>query len=1065
MTHAPSVRKRRWRAFTGAATACVLAAALTTAVGTSPAVAADEDLAQYVDPFIGTDEADVTNAPLGGKLGGAFPGATVPFGRVQWSPDTQRSEASYKSDATTLWNGFSINHTSGAGCQSMQDVPFGPTVGQGVTDVSALPFTRSPGNEVATPGFYKLKLDNQAQAELTATQRTGMGRFTFPQTQYANIVVGRPEYGNKQIDVSSDKKKISGWVESGFFCGSDHLYRFYFSVEFDRAFTSFTNTNGRVVTTFDATTDRDVQARVGTSLVSVANAEENVRVENNAWNFEAVKDAARAAWNTQLNKIKITTTSADQREIFYTALYNSLLHPNVATDSNGQYLGVDKRVYTATGWTKYYNFSGWDVYRTQVQLLAMIAPTVASDWARSLLDHASQCGGMLPVWTQYHNESGVMVGIPAIPAISSMSAFGANATGLTSQDVLDKFVFAAETADKKCYPNVANARVLSQGLSQYKSRGYVAYDDPVTNFGKEGSAAWTQEYAIADFALAQYAKAQRNDTTVFDKYLKRSENWRKVFDTASKYIQPRNSSGAFTSNTNNQYILEGNSSQYTWMNPHDYDTVINLVGGKAAAVARLDSLFTKLNAGEKDPYYYIGNQPNFWTPWAYLWAGEPAKTQDVVHRIRTQGGFNSTPNGYPGNLDLGATSSWYVFAALGLFPVTPGTDVLALNGPSFTKATIALANNKTLTIDAPNAGGSNRYIQSLTVNGVASNKAWTRFSSIKDGATLNFTVGSTPTTWGSAEADGPPRFVTAPETYTGTNPNPDPGTGGTDYARNTTPTSNRSDCAGGEGPANVVDGNASTKWCAFGVGSDNYLTFDLGQNRTITRWSVAHAGSNNEPAADNTKAFTLQSADSLTGTWTNRDPVTNNTANTTDRTLSGTNAATARYWRIQFVSPTQDTDPAIRIYNVSLFGAGSTTTGDLALNKAASANNTCATTETADKGVDGRADTKWCGYLGSGEAWLQVDLGSAQSVRRWVVKHAQSGNEPARYNTKDYELQYSSTGTGSWTRLDFVTGNTAASTDRTATNAASARYWRLRVTAPTQDTDSAARIYALELYS
>jgi len=1038
-------RGRRWRSFAAAFTACVLTATLAAAIEAAPAVAADDDPAQYVNPFIGTDESNATSAPPGGKGGSAFPGATAPFGRVQWSPDTHYEGASYKYSATEI-DGFSLTHTSGAGCQSTMNVPIFATVGSGQAS-GKIGFSHN--DEAASPGYYRVKLANNAQVELTATQRTGFGRFTFPTTQYANIVVNaNKNSSSRSVQIGAGNRSLSGWVESTQFCNKTYSYKLYFSAVFERPFTVKSNSDGNVILEFDARTDKVVQMKVATSMVSEGNAAANVTAENNAWNFEDVRNGTRAAWNTRLNSIKVSGGTLDQLKTFYTALYLSMLHPNVATDSNGQYRGFDGNVKTASGYTHYVNFSGWDVYRTQVQLLAMIAPTVASDWARSLLAHADECGGSMPKWTLYNAETNVMVGTPAIPAISSIAAFGANT--FANQGVLDKMVYSASTAVQTC-----QRYSVATGLAGYMSRGWVAHDDQVSDFGGQGSAAWTQEYAIADFALAQFAK-ERGDTVTHDKYLERSKNWRNVFERTAKHIRPRYSSGEFVWGDRASYIVEGNATQYTWMNPHDVATVVDYLGGKSAAVSRLDDLFTKLNAGEKEPYFYIGNQPSFWTPWAYLWAGAPHRTQDVVERIRTEN-FTSAPGGYPGNLDLGATSSWYVLAALGIFPAIPGTDLLTLNGPMFPSTTLTVANNKTVTITAPNVSSTNRYIQGLTVNGVASNKAWTRFSSIKDGATLAFTMGSTANTnWGAAAADAPPDFFAIPAT------------GGTDYARDTTPTSNRSTCSNGEEPAKAVDGISTTKWCAYGVGSDNYLTFDLGQNRTIARWAVAHAGSNNEPTSDNTKAFTLQSSDSLTGTWTNRDPVTANTANTTDRPLSGTNAATARYWRIHVVSPTQDTDSAIRIYNVSLYGAGTTSSGDLALNKAAVSNNTCnSETENASRGVDGSASTKWCGYVSNGEAWLRVDLGTAQSVKRWVVKHAQAGNEQAAYNTRDFELQYASSENGTWTRFDGVTDNTAASTDRTAT-AVSARYWRLRVTKPvqpSQPTDTAARIYALELYS
>jgi predicted alpha-1,2-mannosidase len=1045
MTHARRPRGRRWRTLAATLITSALTAGLLGTIGTGTALAADEDYAQYVNPLIGTDNSPFIlpeDAPTGGAGGSAFPGATVPFGRVQWSPDTHQEGSSYKYAATEI-DGFSINHTSGAGCKSLQTVPFFATVGSGQAG-GKIGFSHN--DETASPGYYKVKLANQAWVELTATQRTGFARFTFPTTEYANVIVDANKNSfARSVSVGSDNKTITGWVESSKFCGKDHPYKIYFTTVFERPFVVTSNLDGTLRLTFDARTDKVVQAKVGTSMVSAANAAANITSENNAWNFGAVREAARAAWNTRLNSIKISGGTTDQLRIFYTALYLSMLHPNVATDSNGQYRGLDGQVKTATGYTQYVNFSGWDVYRTQAQLLAMIAPTVASDWARSLLTHAQECGGAMPKWTLYNSESNVMVGTPAIPAISSIAAFGANTFVSQDPNALAKMIYSASTAVQKC-----GNYTVADGLAGYMSRGWVSTQDTVADFGGPGSAAWTQEYAIADFALAQFAK-ERGDTATYTKYLERSKNWRNVFERTGKHIRPRMTSGEFVWGQDNTPIVEGTAAQYTWMNPHDVSTVVDLVGGKSAAVTKLDTLFTRLNAGEGDPYFYIGNQPGYWAPWAYLWAGNPSRTQNIVERIRTES-FTSGPGGYPGNLDLGATSSWLVLASLGIFPAIPGTDLLTLNGPTFPSTTLTLANNKTLTITASNVSSTNRYIQGLTVNGVASSKAWTRFSSIKDGATLAFTMGGTASSWGSAAADAPPSFFTTP-----------PQTG-EDFARTATPSSDVSSCASDEGPAQAIDESASTKWCAFSNNLQGSLTLDLGQPREIKRWVVDHAGAGGENTAWNTKDFKLQSRTSTTDSWTDRDPVTGNTANTTDRTITAT---TARYWRIQITNPTSTSaNTAIRLYGVKLYGGTTTAPTDLALNKAATSNNSCnGTLENATMGVDGKADTKWCGFVSNGEAWLQVNLGTAASVKRWVVKHAESGGEVASRNTKAYALQYSSGPNGTWTEFDGVTGNIAASTDRTVNTAVTAQYWRLKVTVPTQTTDGAARIYALELYS
>ena len=1046
MTHAPALlpRRHRWRPLTGAVTACVLAAAMATTVGAAPALAVDEDLTQYVDPFIGTAASNAVNPIAGGAGGNAFPGATAPFGRVQWSPDTRFSGDSYRYSDTSI-KGFSLTHLSGAGCPNSQDVPVSATVGSGQTETS---IAFSHADEVAAPGYYKVGLANEVQVELTATARTGFGRFTFPSNQFANIVVDGSRQAStvsdRSITVDAANRTVSGWVQNGNFCNEQNVYKLYFSFQYDRPFTLTSNSGGKVIITFDARTDRVVQAKVGTSLVSVANAAANITSESSGWDFSTVRNATKAAWNTRLNKIKVTGGTADQKEIFYSSLYKSLLHPNVGTDSNGQYRGYDGAVHTASGYTHYVNFSGWDVYRSQVQLLAMIEPTVASDWAQSLVDQGTQCGGALPKWGHFNSESNVMVGAPAIPSIASIAAFGA--TSFDTARALQNMVHTATTADAQCQ----NENV-TRGFGAYLARGYQSINDPSSWWrAPGGQTSVTQEYAIADFALAQFAKDQRNDTTTYGTYLERSKNWRNVFDDHSRYVQSRRADGSYASYADNTFdgFVEGNAAQYTWMVPHDLNNVIHAIGGKPAATARLDDFFTQLNSGEEDPYFYIGNEPNFSTPWTYLWTGTPWRTQDVVHRIRSES-FTSAPGGSPGNDDLGATPAWYVFAALGIYPAVPGTDLLTFNGPMFPSATVALANSKILTITAPGASATNRYVQGLSINGTPSTKAWTRFASIKDGATLAFTMGASTNAWGSASADTPPLFLPTSTKPVG------------DLARGVTAGAS-SACTAGEDAAKAVDGSATTKWCATTTGRQAWLQLDLGQARTVDRWIADHAGSNGENTAWNTKDFRLQSAASATGPWVDRDTVTGNTANRTDRRVT---PVAARYWRILVTDPTSVTgDSAARLYAVNLY-TSTGNIGDLAEGKAAAAGSSCnTTTETPAKAVDASAATKWCSLVSNGEAWLRVDLGRAMSVKRWVVRHAAYGGENASWNTKDFVLESATSADGPWTQRDGVTGNTAASTDRTTT-ATTARYWRLKVTAPTQTTDRAARIYALELYS
>ncbi|MBA3823642.1 MAG: glycoside hydrolase family 92 protein [Ktedonobacterales bacterium] len=742
---------------------CTILLAIIALIGvpltTSPAQAArlmrpHSALTGFINPFIGTADSNVANPVPGGASGGTFPGASAPFGRVEWSPDTTNHNPNgYRHEDSTITD-FSLTHLDGAGCTSYQDFPWLPTVGTGSASTGAVSFQHA--NESASAGYYSVTLDNGVHTELTATQRTGMGRFTFPASTAANLYLNANNSGNGgsnvALTVDAASRTIRAQVHSSAICGSSQ-YTVYMFAQVDRDFSVATPGANQAVLTFNTTSNPVVQLKAAVSFVSVANAQADLSAENAGFDFNAIHTATQSTWNDYLNKIQVSGGSDDQKTVFYTALYHSLLHPNVFTDTNGQYMGADGVVHTANGYTQYANFSGWDVYRSQVQLLAILAPNVASDFAQSLVVDGQQCGA-LPLWFQANAETGVMVGWPAINSISDIAAFGA--TNFDKQTALNEMVHEATTVNARC-----NNYNITPGLGNYISKGYVTTGDGTTwNINGNGSASITQEWSIADFALSQFAKNQVNDATTAAQFLARSKNWRNVFQDATGHVQPRNGDGSFggdASVTSQNGFVEGNAAQYTFMVPHDNYTLVQKLGGPSATVSRLDDLFTQLNAGLDQPHFYIGNEPQFNEPWVYDWAQHPAGAQSVVNRVRNEV-FNSSPGGLPGNDDLGATSSWYVFAALGMYPEVFGTDVLAFNSPQFPSTVINLPNGHTVTINANGVSTSAPYIQNLQVNGQASNHPWVRFSDISNGATLNFTMGTNASSWGTGAADGPPDF-------------------------------------------------------------------------------------------------------------------------------------------------------------------------------------------------------------------------------------------------------------------------------------------------------------------
>ncbi|MCC8250117.1 lectin [Saccharothrix luteola] len=762
-----------------AAVAALTLAALAVPVhaGTAHAIT---DPAQHVNPFVGTKPGG-PDFGHGGGAGNTFPGAVAPFGMLQWSPDTvTHQHGGYHYDDNRI-RGFSLTHLSGPGCSDFGTVPFMPSLGTTPTAYST--FTHA--DEQASPGYYSVRFDNGIRSELTANQRSGVARFTYPAGRRASLSVDAARAFNSatgSITIGTDS--LSGYTDSGGFCGAGNRYRLHFHVTFDQPFAStatiangLVTPDGRAVegsspgsvpaspktagtqhvpapsataqdvrplaasafVSFNATT---VTARVGISFVSLDNAKANLAAETGTRSFDDVRTAARAAWNSWLGRIDVTGGTSTQLRALYTALYHSLLHPNVFSDVNGQYTGFDRQTHT-TARTQYANFSGWDVYRSQIALIALLGPAEAADIARSAVNQAAQ-GGYFDRWTVANGGTGVMNGDPMAIIVSTAHAFGG--TGFDTADALRRMV--AGVNDIRQRP----------GWLQFNDYGYVP-----TGLGDVwGSAATTLEYTSADFAISQFA-ARLGDAGTAETFLRRAQNWRSLFHSGSKYLQPRNTDltwPGFSPTQENEYV-EGNAAQYTWMVPYNHRGLFDAMGGNAAVTARLDTFFTELNAGPKKPYAYLGNEPTLNTPWAYAYAGAPHKTQDVVRRALTSL-FPPTPEGIVGNDDLGEMSSWAVWAALGLYPQAPGRAELVLASPQFPTTTIRRGNGATIAITAPNASDTVKYVQSLRVDGVASTKPWLPASFVASGGALDFSLGATASTWGSAPADAPPSFDVGP---------------------------------------------------------------------------------------------------------------------------------------------------------------------------------------------------------------------------------------------------------------------------------------------------------------
>jgi len=786
----------------------------TAAHGTSPV--------RLVNVHAGTAEG-APDFGTGGGAGNTFPGATAPFGMLQWSPDTHpgrtNSPGGYSWEDTEI-RGFSLTHLSGAGCPCLQDVPFLPTTVPIVASpaepgsylvASDLRATFRHEDERAEPGSYRVVLNRDRKApirvELAATTRAGLGRFTFPRTETASLLVnlGGSAMANGEAAVAIDPAagEVSGSVESGQFCYHRNRYTVYFVAEFDRPFDGYgtwteqTLAPGGVVAgdvsgkpnpvhfrpiagildpppnsdgaqagayvTFDTRRGRTVQMRVAISFVSVENARANLRAEASTWKIGEVRRGTRRAWNDLLGLVRVRGGSRADLRTFYTMLYHAFLAPTVFGDVTGEYMGMDGQVRRAEGFTPYTTFSGWDVYRSQMPLLAMLVPDRTSDMMQSLVMNAAE-SGWLPRWSVVAGHTDVMVGDPAAAIIAGADAFGA-------RDFDRSAALAALVKGGTQTGTSANAEYVErQALADYLANGWVPHDGTEGSSGAStsifgstdavwGSAATTLEYATADFAVARLAARLGEDATCAT-FAARADGWRHLLDPTTGWLTPRFGDGSFLTPfdpASGEGWVEGSGAQYAWMVPHDVAGLVDAFGGPADATARLDEFFTELNAGPTSRFAFLGNEPCAHTPWLWAWLGRPSRTQGIV-REAMLGLFGATPEGYPGNDDLGQMSAWYVFAALGIYPAVPGTDVLVLGSPLFRKATLRLAEG-TLVLAARKAARSRPYVSRLRVDGDEHARPWIRFADLCAGGRIDFDLTSNPVeSWGGNAADAPPSF-------------------------------------------------------------------------------------------------------------------------------------------------------------------------------------------------------------------------------------------------------------------------------------------------------------------
>ncbi len=730
---------------------------------------------KFVNPLIGTR-----------KMGHTYPGATVPFGSVQLSPDTDEQPyliggkynketyrycAGYQYDDPTIV-GFSHTHFSGTGHSDLGDILIMPTQGElqlepGTADDPKSGFRSafSHANEVAEPDYYRVKLDDDdILAEMTATTRVGFHRYTFNRTGPRHIILdlkhGIYDYDGKNVRtfvrVENDRT-ITGFRET---TGWARTRTVYFAIEFSKPFKSygykdfdpspyrgfwrkfeqsknFPEMIGKQVRAYfdfdDGNTD-PISMKVALSPVSTAGALANIKSEAPGWDFDAVKRAGQNEWNRELGKIDAKIDDPNEMVNFYTAMYHAFLSPTVYMDGDGQYKGLDQSVHRAAGFTNYTTFSLWDTYRALHPLFNIVQPRRNRDMIRSMLAHYDQSvHKMLPVWSHYANENWCMIGYHSVSVVSDAIVTG-NLTGPEANRALDAM---AQTARTKYY----------DGIGDYMRLGYV----PVENNGS--SVSKTLEYAYDDWAIAQSAK-KLGRKALFDEFSKRSENWRNVFDASTGFMRPKSADGKFLADfdpmkTEGQGFIEGNSWNYSLYVPHEPAAMIEMMGGKSKFAAHLDELFNmhlpdEFFAETEDITregiiggYVHGNEPSHHVAYLYNWTDAPWKTQERVRMILKHQ-YKAAPDGLGGNDDCGQMSAWYLFTALGFYPVAPGSGEYQLGSPAINSATIALENGRSLRIEAVNQSDKHVYVDRVELNGKRIGTTFITYEQIAGGGTLKF---------------------------------------------------------------------------------------------------------------------------------------------------------------------------------------------------------------------------------------------------------------------------------------------------------------------------------------
>ena len=707
------------------------------------------DYTQSVNPFIGTD-----------FTGNTYPGAQAPFGMVQLSPDNglpgwDRISGYFYPDSTIA--GFSHTHLSGTGAGDLYDLIFMPVT---------LPYKENPqgglgiyslfshNDEEASAGYYRVKLqDYNINVELTATPRCGVQRYTFPKAE-SMVVLNLKKAMNWDFTMDSkievvDSCNIRGYRFSE---GWARGQKVYFATRFSRPFKKMEITDADIklrgeqvgtsnIARFYFDTEEGDQVVVTTAIsgVSMEGAQNNLRTEAPHNDFDKYLAEAKDAWNKQLSTIEVVGGNADDRVNFYTALYHSMIAPTIYSDVDGKYYGPDKQVHQANGWTNYSTFSLWDTFRAAHPLFTYTEPARVNDMVKSFIAFFEQ-NGRLPVWNFWGSETDMMIGYHSVPVIVDAYLKGIGD-------------FDAEKALEAC---IATANIDEyRGIGSYKKNGYIPYNVTDKYNSENWSLSRTLEYAFDDFCIAEMAK-KMGKTELANEFYKRSQNYRNVYNPATNFMQPIDDKGVFQPNFNpdeyTAHICESNAWHYFWSVQHDIKGLIALSGGQDKFAAKLDSMFTYIPAGNEElpifstgmiGQYAHGNEPSHHVIYLYNKVRQPWKAQKYAAEVMHKLYFNA-PAGLCGNEDCGQMSAWYVFSAMGFYPVNPVSGEYEIGTPLFPKMRLNLKNGKTFTVLAPNVSRENIYIQSVKVNGKPYDKSYITHQQIMDGATVEFVMGNQP---------------------------------------------------------------------------------------------------------------------------------------------------------------------------------------------------------------------------------------------------------------------------------------------------------------------------------